>query len=70
MKKNEPPLQLAVNFHAAKQLQRLEAQVTELREALEAFVSRWQYPKKPTGDELEIYLEQARAALAKTGGGT
>lgn len=35
-------------------------------EALEAFVDRWsKYPKKMTGDDLRIYLDNARAAIAQ-----
>ena len=43
----------------------LDAAPDLLRE-LQGFVDRWsKYPKKPTGKDLEIYLNNARAAIAK-----
>lgn len=40
----------------------------ELLAFARTFVKRWKYQKKPTGDDLEIYLEEARTAIAKAEG--
>jgi len=38
----------------------------ELVAFIQTFIKRWgKYPKKPTGEDLEIYLDEARTALAK-----
>ncbi|KKL90038.1 hypothetical protein LCGC14_1908730 [marine sediment metagenome] len=47
------------------EVDRLKAINAELLTELQGFVKRWSYPKKPTGDDLEIYLENARAVIAK-----
>jgi hypothetical protein len=44
---------------------RLIAAAPELLRELKGFVSRWSFPKPPTGDDLRIYLDAARAAIAK-----
>jgi hypothetical protein len=38
----------------------------DLLRELQGFVDRWsKYPKPPTGDDLRIYLDNARAVIAK-----
>ena len=45
---------------------RLIAAAPKLLAELKQFVSRWsKYPKKPTGNELEVYLDAAREAIAQ-----
>ena len=60
---------LATAERAEAEIDRLKALNADLLAELEAFVSRWsKCPKKPTGRDLEIYLDQARAAIAKAKG--
>ncbi len=48
---------------------RLIAAAPDLLRELKGFVSRWsKYPKPPTGRNLEIYLENAQAAIARAEG--
>lgn len=47
----------------------LFAAAPRLLAELKAFVNRWgKYPKKPTGADLQIYLDNARAAIAEAEG--
>lgn len=48
---------------------RLIAAAPDLLAELQSFVDRWgKYPKPPTGDDLKIYLDNARAAVARATG--
>lgn len=47
----------------------LIAAAPDLLRELQSFVDRWsKYPKPPTGEELNVYLDSARAAIAKATG--